>query len=262
MPQSVLRVCSDPNNLPFSNHQQKGFENDLARMVAHDLGMTLSYTWAPQRSRFFQKTLLAGICDVAMGLPSRMDLASTTVPYYRSTYFFVARRDRISNICSFDDPRVRQMRIGVHSIGDDNANLPPATALADRGLARNVVGYSIYGNLAQPNPPAELIRAVADGDVDVAVAWGPLAGYFAQRSAAPLKLTPVCPSPSDAALGFAFDISMGVRHGDTRLLDRLNAEIERRRPEIGQLLQKYGIPTLPLDPARPAGKAAVTAKSE
>lgn len=258
----ALRVCADPNNLPFSNQQQQGFENDLAHLVASDLGMTVAYTWAPQRSRFFRKTLLAGACDVVMGVPSQMEIASTTSPYYRATYVFVSRRDRHLDICSFDDPRLHGMRIGVHSIGDDNANLPPATALAHRGMARNVAGYSIYGNLSEANPPADLIRAVAAREVDIAVAWAPLAGYFAQRSSVPLELTPVCPSPADTVLGFTFDISMGVRRGDTALRDKLNGEIERRRPEIQRLLTSYGIPLLPLGATDAPGKPAAAAESE
>ncbi len=259
---SVLRVCADPNNLPYSNQQQQGFENDLAQLVARDLGMDVSYTWAPQRSRFFRKTLLAGACDVVMGVPSQMEIASTTAPYYRATYVFVSRRDRHLHICSFDDPRLRAMRIGVHSIGDDTTNLPPANALASRGMARNVAGYSIYGNLSEANPPADLIKAVASKDVDIAVAWAPLAGYFAQHSAVPLDLTPVCPSSADAALTFTFDISMGVRRGDTALRDKLNTEIERRRPEIQRLLASYGIPMVPLPATDAPAKPATAAESE
>src|SRR6185437_8518795 len=144
---ATLRVCADPNNLPFSNRAQRGFENQLADMVAHDLGMTVSYYWFPQRSKFFKKTLNAGNCDVVMGLPTNIDVANTTVPYYHSSYVFVSRRDRHLNVKSMDDPRLHQLRSGVHVTGDEEDNLPPVNALIRRGIVRNIVGYNIYGNL-------------------------------------------------------------------------------------------------------------------
>src|SRR5579875_3739373 len=115
---ATLRVCSDPNNMPWSNQQQQGFENKLADLIAHDLGMQVSYVWYAQGEKFFRRTLNAGVCDVVMGVPSGFDEASTTRPYYRSTYAFVARRDRDLRIASLDDPRLRTLRIGVHVLGD------------------------------------------------------------------------------------------------------------------------------------------------
>src|SRR4051794_36669798 len=90
----VLRVCADPNNLPFSNRRGEGFENAIAALLARDLGRTLAYAWWPQRRGFARNTLSAGACDVMVGVPSGYELAWTTRPYYRSTYVFVTRRDR------------------------------------------------------------------------------------------------------------------------------------------------------------------------
>jgi ABC-type amino acid transport substrate-binding protein len=181
-----------------------------------------------------------------MGVPAGYELARPTEPYYRSTYVFVSRRDRHLNLHSFDDPRLKRLRIGVHVIGDDYANVPPAAALAKRHIVRNVIGYSIYGDYSQPDPPARLIDAVARGDVDVAVAWGPLAGYFARREPVPLDVVPVSPQIDLPFLPFVFDISMAVRRGDDSLRARLDAVLERRQREIQQLLESYGVPLLPL----------------
>lgn len=241
---TTLRVCADPNNLPFSNQAGQGFENHLASMMAQDLGMTLSYYWFPQRSRFFQKTLNVDKCDVVMGVPSEIPIASTSAPYYRSSYVFVSRRDRHLNITSMDDPRLRTLRIGVHITGDEDNNLPPVNALLSRGIVRNLVGFDIYGRLDEKNPPADLIRAVAENKVDIAIAWGPMAGYFARRSSVPLVVTPVDVVSPNPKIPFTFAISMGVRRGDNSLLQRLNAEIQRRRPQIHQLLESYGVPLL------------------
>jgi mxaJ protein len=239
-----LRVCADPNNLPYSNQQQQGFENELAQLVARDLGMTVSYFWFPQRHKFFRSTLQAGVCDVIMEVPAGIDSASATIPYYRSTYVFVTRRDRDLHIRSFDDPRLHDLRIGVQITGDNDDHLPTTTALLKRGLVNNLTGYNILGKLSDANPAANIIRAVADKDVDVALVWGPLGGYFAKVSPEPLDVALVCPAPSDLQLKFSFDISMGVRRGDDALREKLNTVINRRRAEISRLLETYAVPTV------------------
>ena len=237
-----LRVCSDPNNLPFSNDKQEGFENRIAEIVARDLHAKLSYAWSAQRRGFVRNTLNQRQCDVLIGVPSSFERARTTTPYYRSTYVFVTRRDRHLRVTSFDDPALRRLRVGVQMVGDDFTNTPPAHALSKRHIISNVRGYSVYGDYRQPNPPARVIDAVANGDVDVAVAWGPLAGYFAQHEATSLEITPVSPQIDLPFLPFVFDISMGVRRGDDALRDELNAVIVRRKVEIDRILDEYGVP--------------------
>jgi quinoprotein dehydrogenase-associated probable ABC transporter substrate-binding protein len=237
-----LRVCADPNNLPFSNQLEEGFENELAQLVARDLGRTVTYTWWPQRRGFIRHTLRADRCDVVMGIPAAFELAQPTRPYYRSTYVFVTRRDRGLDIRSLDDPLLKRLRIGLHVIGDDYTNVPPAQALANRGIVANVAGYSIYGDYSQPNPPAALIKAVADGEIDVAIAWGPLAGYFAKQSSVPLSIAPVRPQMDAPGLAFVFDIAMGVRRQDQGLCEALDQFIARRQPAIRNLLERYGVP--------------------
>lgn len=239
---SVLRVCADPNNLPFSNQQREGFENRLADLIARDLHARVEYTWWAQRRGFIRHTLNAGQCDVVMGVPRHFDLTATTRPYYRSSYVFVTRADRHLQLQSFDDPRLRTLRIGVQMIGDDFANTPPAHALSARGIIANVEGYMIYGDYAIANPPARIIDAVAHGDIDVAIAWGPLAGYFAHREPVPLLVQPVSAPPDLAHLPFTFEIALGVRRGNEALKARLNDILERRRPEIDRMLDEYGIP--------------------
>lgn len=248
---STLRVCSDPNNLPYSNQQQQGFENRIASLIAADLGDQLEYFWFPQRSKFFASTLDRGVCDVVMGVPVGFDQAATTPPYYRSTYVFITRRSSRLNIRSFDDPRLRTLRIGVHILGDQNDNTPPANALLSRGIVRNVVGYSIFGNLNEKDPPADVIRALEQNKIDVAIVWGPLGGYFSRHATVPLTVTPVSPDPKNPNLPFQFDIGIGVRRGDTALLQTLDRELQRRRAEIAAILRDYDIPrvALPLESA-------------
>jgi hypothetical protein len=158
--QDSLRVCADPNNLPFSNARGEGFENALAELLAGALGKKVAYTWWAQRRGFIRNTLNAGTCDVIMGVP-QLDMIGTTRPYYRSTYVFVSRKDRALAFSSMQAPELRTLRVGVHLIGDDGANTPPAHALGQQHIVDNVVGYMIYGDYREDSPPARLIEAVS-----------------------------------------------------------------------------------------------------
>lgn len=252
-PARLLRVCADPNNLPFSDSTGGGFENRLASMVANEMHSKVAYTWWAQRRGFVRNTLNAQRCDVVMGVPTSFELTGVTRPYYRSSYVFVTRRDRPWQIRSFDDPLLRRLTVGVQLVGDDYANAPPAHALGRRGIVQNVRGYNVQGDYRRAAPPARIIDAVADGDIDVAVAWGPLAGYFAARDSVPLRVVPVSPQVDLPFLPFVFDISMGVRRADSTLRDTLNAIIVRRRTSIDSLLHAYGVPLL----GTPGSSAAV-----
>ena len=242
-PAPALRICADPNNLPFSNRAGQGFENHLAEVMARDMGVPLRYTWWPQRRGFVRRTLVGGQCDVVLGLPAGYPGVALTPPYYRSSWVFVTRRDRNLHIHSFDDPRLRHLTIGLHAIGAGYASTPPAVELARRGLAGRIVGYSIYGNYSSPDPPADLLRGVARGEVDVAIAWGPLAGFFASRSTGvPLALDAIALDAGSGTQALTFDIAAATRAGDTTMLAMVENELRRRGPEIQRLLRDYGIP--------------------
>ncbi len=252
-----LRVCADPNDLPFSNQARQGFENAIAERFAHDLGTTVQFVWYPERRSFLRRTMNAGRCDLIMGVPIGDDRVEATIPYYQSSYVFVSRADRHYNLRSLDDPRLRQLRIGIHIIGDDYANTPGAEALATRHIVNNVVGYSVYGDYSKPNPEAHLVDAVAHGDVDVAIVWGPLAGYFAPRESVPLTITPVAPA-RDAASGdrFVYDIAMGVPRGDRAAAQFVDSLIVRDRPAIQRILQQFGVPQI-----NPASRSGLVARA-
>lgn len=237
-----LRVCADPNNLPFTNSKGEGFENKIAALLARDLGTRVEYTWFAQRRGFLRNTLSAQKCDVVMGLPAGSDAAWTTTPYYRSSYVFVTRRSRGLRIHSFDDPRLHSLRVGVELVGDDGANTPPAHALSRRGIISNVVGYSVYGDYRTDSPPSAIIAAVARGDIDVAAAWGPMAGYFAARQPVALDVTPVRPQVDGRVLPQTFSIAMATRRRDTARHDRLERFISERRRDIDAILTAYHIP--------------------
>ncbi|HEY6579265.1 MAG TPA: quinoprotein dehydrogenase-associated putative ABC transporter substrate-binding protein [Rhizomicrobium sp.] len=237
---AVLRVCADPNNLPFSNRARAGFEDRIAELAAHDLHDRLAFAYALQNERFIKRTLDAGKCDVLIGAPAGLGEIETTRPYYASTYVFVSRKADALALASFADPRLRKLRIGVHLIGDDST--PPALALGEEGIVDNVRGFLIYGDFAKPNPPARLIEAVETDKVDVAAVWGPLGGYFARSALVPLAVTPVTDGARFAPLQFTFPIAMGVRKGDDGLRRQLDAFIAREAPAIRKILEDYGVP--------------------
>ena len=222
--------------------------------MAAELKRPVEYTWWAQRRGFFRNTLRAGLCDVVIGVPASFELAATTKPYYRSTYVFVTRADRKLDVRSFDDAQLRQLKVGVQMIGDDGANTPPAHALANRGMIDNVRGYTVYGDYKRSDPPAQIIDAVLNKEVDVAVAWGPLAGYFAAKHPHQLSIRPVSPEIDLPYLPFTYDISVGVRRGEDQLKDALEQILERRRSDIDAILAKYGVPRVDGPASEVAGK--------
>ena len=240
----TLRVCADPNNLPFSNRAGAGFENRLAEILAHDLDAQLEYTWWSERKSFVKNSLNAGKCDVVPGIAVGTASVLATQPYYRSSYVFVSRKDRNLHISSLLDDRLSALKIGVHVVNDDYA--PPAHALAGRGLSGNLVGFNLFGEYGEENPPAKLIDAVERGEVDVAIVWGPFAGFFAKSETAPLDIGPVTP-PAWMGIPFTYDISMAVRPSDTALKDELDKVLAHECPAIRDLLSTYGIPTVTED---------------
>lgn len=237
-----LRVCADPNNLPFSNEKGEGFENKIVALVAKDMNAKLTYTWWAQRRGYVRNTLKSGLCDLWPGVASAVDMLATSRPYYRSSYVFVTRADRHLKIASFDDPQLHILKIGVQMVGNDAMNTPPTHALARRGIINNVRGYMLYGDYQKPNPPASIVDAVTNGDVDVAVVWGPLAGYFASKAAKPLTLTPVTPPVDGAQWPMQFDIAMGMLRHRSDFKEKIDEILAREKPQIDAILAAYHVP--------------------
>ena len=243
-----LRVCGDPDNLPYSNERLEGFENRIAAVVAAELGATPVYTWWPHQRGLVRNTIDAGACDVIFGVPEGLDFVLWTEPYYRSSYVMAYRDDRGYDFRSLDAPGLEQLRIGVH------VNTPPEESLARRGLLDNVSTYSLFFDpRGDRDRPRKLLDDLVAGTLDVAVAWGPLAGYAARLLNAPLELVPLADEPG---VPLSFDISMGVAKGNEALKDRLETAIDRRRTEIRAILEEYGVPVVPA-----AGRPGPTGRS-
>ena len=237
----LLRICADPDNLPFSDRALAGFDNRIAALLAAELGDSVTYLWWPARRGFVRNTLRARDCDVLLGVPGGFDPVLETRPYYRSAYSLVYDSTRAPGLRSLDDPRMRTLRVGVNLIGEDYTHTPPLHALLRRGISSNVTGFSTF--YGEEHHPGEIIDSLAHGAIDVAVVWGPLAGYFARRTALPLAIVPL-PDDSLSGLPFAFDIGIGVRRADRDLRARLDSILDRRHDDIARILGEYGVPTV------------------
>jgi len=248
-----LTVCADPNNLPFSNQAEEGFENRIASLIARDMGAKLTYVWWAQRRGYARNTLDEAKCDMWPGVAVGVDRIATSRPYYRSTYVFVTRKNASLKGLTLDDLRLRSLKIAVQMIGNDATNTPPAHALSRRGIVDNVRGYMLYGNYETPNPPAAIIDSVAKGDVDVALVWGPLAGYFAAHSPVPLRLERVTPVLDDATWPMTYGISVGVNRRNLQLLAEVQRTLDQERPAIDAILADYAVPIVPIDEHREPG---------
>lgn len=248
-----LRVCGDPNNLPFSNEKLEGIENKIAAVIAKDLGMTVEYTWWPHQRGLVKRVLNTGRCDVMLGIPKGYDLVAWTRPYYRTGYVMAYRKDRGYKLRSLDDPRLKKLKVGVQ------VNTPPHDALGQRGIADNVVGYQLMfdSNLHAEDYPGKMIEDLVAGTIDVAMIWGPIAGYFAKKLAAPIEVVAL----DDRSAGgpgaprFAFEISMGVRKNDKELKAKLEESLARKHDEITHILQEFGVPLLPASEEKVPDKA-------
>jgi mxaJ protein len=246
-----LRVCGDPNNLPFSNEKLQGIENKIADVIAKDLGLTVAYTWWPHQRGLVKRVLNTGRCDVMLGIPKGYDPVLWTKPYYRTGYVIAYRKDRGLKVRSLDDPALKKLKIGVQ------VNTPPHDALGQRGIADNVVGYQLMfdSNFHAEDYPGKVVEDVIAGTIDVALVWGPIAGYFAKKQSAPLEIVPLEDRP-DSGTRFAFDISMGVRKNDKELKARLEEALARRHDEIRHILEDFGVPLLPASEEKARDKKA------
>jgi quinoprotein dehydrogenase-associated probable ABC transporter substrate-binding protein len=233
----VLRVCADPRNLPFSNEKGEGFENKLAELFAEKLQKKLYYMYFPQATGFVRMTLAAHRCDVIMGFPQGDDLVQGTNPYYRTAYALVAKQGGgLNEVATLEDERLKGKRIGVV------AGTPPATNMAANGLMTNAKPYPLMIDTRVDSSATAMIKDLTSGEIDAAVLWGPMAGYYARQANPPLHVTPLVKETSGPRL--AYRIGMGVRPADQNWKRLLNRLIQENQPAINKILLDFGVPLL------------------
>jgi quinoprotein dehydrogenase-associated probable ABC transporter substrate-binding protein len=233
----VLRVCADPNNLPFSNDKGEGFENKLAELFAAKLGKTLSYTYYPGATGFVRNTLGSYRCDVIMGFPQGDDLVQGTNPYYRTAYAFVAKSESaLTAIQTLEDEQLKDKRIGIV------AGTPPATYIVTDGLMPHAKSYPLVVDTRYDSSPLAMMKDINSGDIDAGVLWGPIAGYYASHANPPLHMTLLLKEKGGPHLDYR--IGMGVRPSDQNWKRQLNQLIAENQPAINKILLDYGVPIL------------------
>jgi quinoprotein dehydrogenase-associated probable ABC transporter substrate-binding protein len=236
----VLRVCADPNNMPFSTDKAEGFENKLAELFAEKLGKGLSYSWYPQATGFVRNTLAAHKCDVIMGIPQGDDLVQVTNPYYRTTYALVFKQGHgLDGVDTLGDPRLKDKHIGIV------AGTPPGNNMAANGLMANAKPYPLVVDTRVDSSAAAMMHDLGAGDIDAGVLWGPMAGYYARQSTPAVTVVPLVKETTGPRL--AYRIAMGVRYADQEWKRQLNRVIQDNQLSINRLLLSFGVPLLDED---------------
>jgi quinoprotein dehydrogenase-associated probable ABC transporter substrate-binding protein len=233
----VLRVCADPNNLPFSNEKGEGFENKVSELLAAKLDKKLAYVWYPQATGFVRNTLGAHRCDLIPGVPQGDELVQSTNPYYRTAYALVIKPGTsLDDLDRLGDPRLAGKRIGIV------AGTPPATYLAVNGLMQNAKPYPLVVDTRVDSSAQAMMRDLASGEIDVGILWGPMAGYYARQANPPLRVVPLLKESGGPQL--AFRIAMGVRATDQNWKRQLNRLIAENQGDLNRLLLSFGVPLL------------------
>jgi len=233
----VLRVCADPNNLPFSNDKGEGFENKLAELFAAKLGKRLAYTFFPQATGFVRVTLGSHRCDVIMGYPQGDELVQSTNPYYQTSYAFIAKADSpLAGVDTLSDPRLKDRRLGIV------AGTPPSTYLVNQGLMAKAKPYPLVIDTRFDSSAVAMTNDIASGEVDAGVLWGPMAGYYAARAKPPMRVTLLLKETGGPHM--IYRITMGVRPSDQNWKRELNRLIAENQPAINKLLLDFGVPIL------------------
>ena len=231
-----LKVCADPNNLPFSDEKKEGFENKIAELMGTELGLKVDYTWFPQVIGFVRNTLRAHLCDLVMGTVAGDEIMQTTNPYYFTTYVMFYRSDKGHTLAGAEDPHLASLRLGVV------AGTPPSDLLVRHELMSHTRPYALTVDTRSESPTHEMVQDVVDGTIDVGFLWGPIAGYYRKFNDLPLTLVPLKDEPDAARM--EYHIAMGVRANEAEWRRRINAAILKRQPEITTTLRQYGVPLL------------------
>jgi mxaJ protein len=234
-----FRVCADPDLLPNSNIKKEGFEDAIAAVLAKDLGKKLVHQYAYSRFGFLRNTINAHRCDVMMGVTSDYDPLKTTKPYYRTGYVFVYKKDSGYNITDWDSADLKKVKIGI--IDKSPVTIP----LRDNNLMGNARPYRLQRDLNLS--PGFMVDDLIKGEIDVAIMWGPIGGYFAKEASVPMEVNMIPEYEGVNPKGKTYwNISVGVRHKDKDRAVMIEAALERNKDKINAILDEFGIPHVPV----------------
>ncbi|WP_448147631.1 substrate-binding domain-containing protein [Labrys miyagiensis] len=247
----TLRVCSDPENMPFSNRKKEGFENRIADIIGDELKRPVRYYWLQQGPGFVRNTLATGLCDVIIGYASGSDIVQHTNPYYASTYVLVVKASGpLAGVKTLEDPRLKGRKLGVI------AATPTVDHLLRLGMIGDAKTYDLLVDRRYESPTEDAIADLAAGTIDGALLWGPNGGYYARKSSVALEVIPLVHETERPPL--AYRITMGVRGNETAWKHTLNDVIRKRQKDIDKVLQDFNVPLVPVEslPSEASGLAA------
>ena len=233
---SELKVCADPNNLPYSDEKKEGFENKIADLIGAELALKVDYAWFPQVIGFVRNTLRAHLCDLVMGTVAGDEVMQTTNPYYFTTYVMFYRSDKGLALEGPQDPRLAGLRLGVV------AGTPPGDLLVRHELMSHTKPYPLTVDTRAESPTHQMVQDVVDGTIDVGFLWGPIAGYYRKHDELPLTLVALKDEPG--APRMEYHIAMGVRANEPEWRRRINSAILKRQSDMTAILRDYGVPLL------------------
>jgi len=245
--EKALRVCADPNNLPFSNSKQEGFENKIAQLFAKELGLPLEYTWYPQRFGFVRNTLRARDengafkCDLILGWSLYNPETATSIPYYRSTWVMVYVKGKgLDSVKTPQDllklPNLHSIKIGLFG------RSPAADWVLKNNLMGQMVPYQLQTGAIEDYTGKVIIEDLLPGKIDVLFIWGPIAGYFAKQHPELALVSMQSENDKERNLIFDYAIAMGMRQPDKEWKEKVNKLIEQNQAKINAILEEYGVP--------------------
>jgi quinoprotein dehydrogenase-associated probable ABC transporter substrate-binding protein len=234
----VLRVCSDPANMPFSNDKAEGFENKIADVIADELKVPVEYTWFPMATGFVRNTLFSKRCDVIIGYAQGDELVLNSNAYYRSTYAIVFPPGKgLDGVKDLADPRLKDKKIGIV------ANTPPGILMVKNGLMAKAKPYPLVVDRRFESPSELMVKDIRSGEIDAGVLWGPIAGHFAKLGGDGLSVSAIAVDPA-LSTKMSYGVTLGVRLSDTDWKKQLNDVLKKRRGDIEKILLAYGVPLL------------------
>jgi quinoprotein dehydrogenase-associated probable ABC transporter substrate-binding protein len=234
----VLRVCSDPANMPFSNEKSEGFENKIADVIADELKVPVEYTWFPMSTGFVRMTLFSKRCDIIIGYAQGDELVLNSNAYYRSTYAIVAKPGSgLEGVSDLADPKLKDKKLGVI------ANTPPGFLMVRHGLMAKAKAYPLIVDRRFESPSELMVKDIRSGEIDAGILWGPMAGYYSKQGGDPLSVNAISADPS-MSTKMSYGVTLGVRLSDTDWKKQLNDVLKKRRGDIDKILLAYGVPIL------------------
>lgn len=236
--EGVLRVCADPDNMPFSNEKGEGFENKLATLIADELGDRLAYSWFSESTGYVPNTMGSDACDLVMGYAQGTGLIDDTNPYYYTSYVLIYRQgdQSLAGVERLSDPRLKGKKIGLF------ARTPPASLIAMYGLAGNAKPFEVNADESLSKAAQKMLAEIGSGKLEVGILWGPVGGYYAEQSPVPLKLVPL--AKESAGPSTVYPITMGVRPNEPQWKHTINKVLAENQAGIYAILEGYNVPVL------------------